>query len=214
MSTQITILSITANTPVDIYYSAATGSTLVVSGQSSFPYVFTIPSPVDQSDYVVECIDGQGCIIEQIFNITPTPTPSVTATPTITPTPTLTTTPTTSITPTITPTTTVTPTITSSITPTPTPTPVIATHKKGQNYFTSTVDACNDQISLQNLYTYISQSNLTPVLGATLYTTVINGTLYVPFNGGGYYYLMQWANATYYAVQINNFGEILDFTIC
>jgi hypothetical protein len=214
MSTQITILSITANTPVDIYYSAATGSTLVVSGQSSFPYVFTIPSPVDQSNYVVECIDGQGCIIEQIFNITPTPTPSVTATPTLTPTPTLTTTPTTSITPTITPTRTVTPTITSTKTPTPTPTSVVKSHLIGQNYFTSTTNVCNDQISLQQLYTYINQANLTPVLGVTLYTSSINGTLYVPYVGGGFYYLIKWANSTNYAIQISDFGEILNFTLC
>lgn len=214
MSTQITISSITANTPVDIYYSAATGSTLVVSGQTNFPYSFTIPSPVDQTNYVVECIDSENCVIEQIFNITPTPTPTITATQTTTPTPTLTPSPTHTITPSITSTPTVTPTITSTITPTPSTTPVIANHLKGQNSFNNSIDACSDQLSFQNLYTYISEANLTPVIGATLYTVETNSVLYVPFVGGGNYILIQWKGGTYYGVQINNSGEIMDFVIC
>lgn len=213
MSTLITISSITANTPVDIYYSAATGSTLVVSGQTSFPYSFTIPSPVDQTNYVVECIDSQSCVIEQIFNITPTPTPSVTLTSTVTSTPTVTPSVTNTVTPTITPTFTVTPTITSTITPTPSTTPVIAAHLKGQNSFINSTDACNDQITFQNLYTYKSVANLIPVLGAIVYTVESNSVLYVPFVGGGHYILMSW-NGVEYAVQINNSGQIIDFVNC
>lgn len=214
MSTQITISSITANTPVDIYYSASTGSTLVISGQSIFPYTFTIPSPVDQNNYVVECIDSQSCIILQLFNITPTPTPSATATPTVTPTQTITNTPTSTITPSITPTLTVTPTVTSTITPTPSTTPVVVSHIKGQNLLTNSLDACDDQISFQNIYTYINEANITPVLGATIYTVESNSVLYVPFVGGGNYILVKWYGGTYYAVQINDSGEILNFTMC
>lgn len=213
MSTQITITSITANTPVDIYYSAATGSTLVVSGQTSFPYTFVVPSPIDESNYIIECIDSQSCVIDVNFDITPTPTPSVTVTPTLTQTPTTTLTPTPTITSTITPTITVTPTITPTITPTPSTTPVISTHLKGQNSFSNSTSACGDQITFQNLYTYKSAANLVPVLGAIVYTVESNSVLYVPFVGGSNYILMNW-NGVQYAVQINNSGQIIDFVNC
>jgi hypothetical protein len=38
-------------------------------------------------------------------------------------------------------------------------------------------------MTIVNYYTYISQANLTPVIGATVYQTLAGGVLYNPFNG-------------------------------
>ncbi len=109
MSQQVTITSVTANTPVDIYYCDSTsGSCVFVSTVATFPYSFDVPDPYDETDIVIKIEDVNGCIDGDVIYITPTPTSSVT--PTMTKTPTQT--PTETQTPTVTPTMTQTPTTT------------------------------------------------------------------------------------------------------
>ena len=215
MSQQITITSITATTPVSIYYCNVLQSPtcVFVASVSSFPYTFEVPDPYDLTNFYIEIIDNSGCIDIQNVYVTPTPTPTLTRTPanTSTPTSTVTTTPTT--TPTQTPTNTPTPTITSTITPTPTTTPVISSHPIGQNVYLTSGSTCLDTITTTNYYTYISEANITPVSGATVYTTLAGGTLYNPYNGSSRWILMNWGG-TFYAVQIDSFGKILSFAVC
>ena len=130
MSQEVTITSVTANTPVEIYYCDSTsGSCVYVQTVSTFPYTFNVPDPYDFIDFVIKIVDTQGCVDGDIVYITPTPTPflSPQATPTVTPSITITptVTPSITITPTISPTRT--PSITPSITisPSPPPTPTI-----------------------------------------------------------------------------------------
>jgi hypothetical protein len=147
MAIQVTISSITGQSPYDIYICQTGGtSCFYMTTISSVPYIFDIPAPYNTSDaYMLKIIDNNGCTITGIepvttcSNVTPTITPTNTQTPTNTPTqtstptvtPTNTNTPTVTSTPgaspsptqTITPTVTSTPTITPTNTTTPTPTP-------------------------------------------------------------------------------------------
>jgi hypothetical protein len=214
MSQQVTILSVTANTPVDVYYcDSFSASCVFVNSVSVFPYTFDVPPPYDETDIVIKIIDSQSCIDGEIIPITPTPTSSVT--PTNTPTPTLT--PTNTQTPTQTntqtPTNTQTSTNTSTQTPTPTPTPVVASHFTGQNRFVTSGSVCGDIMTILPYYTYISQANSVPVVGATVYQTLVNTVLYNPYVGGNKYLKMKFGN-DFYVVQIDNNGEILSFVIC
>jgi hypothetical protein len=163
-----------------------------VATVSTFPYTFDVPDPYDYGDFIVKIIDTQNCEFGQTIQITPSPTPTTTITPTPTTSVTPTITPTTSVTPTITPTNTVTPTITPTITSTPTATPIIASHLIGNNLSVSSANTCSDTVTIVNYYTYISQANLVPIIGATVYQTNVGGTLYNPFNGGNKYLLMGW----------------------
>ena len=87
MSQQVTITSVTANTPVDIYYCDSTsGSCVYVSTVAVFPYTFNVPPPYIQTNIVIKIEDVNGCIDGDIIYITPTPTSSVTPTNTQTPT--------------------------------------------------------------------------------------------------------------------------------
>ena len=204
MSQSVTITSVTANTPVDIYYCDSFSANCVfVSTVSVFPYQFDVPAPYNEMDFVIKIIDTQGCNIGDMVFITPTPTSSVT--PTITQTPTGT--------PTQTPTQTGTPTQTPTNTATPTQTPSVATHFIGQNPFTTSGGVCNDIVTILPYYTYLSESNNIPVVGATIYQTLVNGVLYNPFNGNGNFYKMSFG-PYYYGVQINVNGEIVSFGIC
>jgi hypothetical protein len=131
MAIQVTISSITGQSPYDIYICQTGGtSCFYMTTIGSVPYVFDIPAPYNTSDaYMLKIIDNNGCVITGVEpvttcpNVTPTPTPTNTETPTNTPTQTST--------PTITPTTTMTPTPglspspTSTQTATPTNTPTI-----------------------------------------------------------------------------------------
>lgn len=214
MSQDVTIVSITANTPVDIYYcDSMSASCVYVSTQTTFPYTFQVPDPYDNGDFVVKIIDDENCEVGHTIEITPTPTPSVTPTitPTKTVTPTATKTPT--VTPTITPTKTVTPTITSTMTPTPTTTPVVAPHSIGLNLSSSSANTCNDSMSIVKYYTYISQANLTPVNGAIIYQTNVNGVLYNPYNGDNKYLKMVFGGNNY-VVLIGTSGQIINFQSC
>ena len=214
MSKLVTISSVTANTPVDIYYCDATsGSCVFVSGVTVFPYSFTVPSPYDEQNFLIKIIDSEGCIYGEFEYITPTPTPNPTTTPTNTPTQTGTPTQTQTQTPTNTPTLTQTPTQTQTQTPTLSTTPLIASHLRGQGIFTTSANTCPDILTYTNYYTYISEANLLPIAGATVYQTELNSVLYNPFNGLNKWIKLQFGTGTY-AVQIDNTGKILDFGLC
>ena len=137
MATQLTIDSITGQSPYDIYV-CQTGGTgcFYMTTINSVPYTFNIPAPYDNlSAYMLKVIDANGCIITgeepvtTCSNVTPTPTPTNTTTPTITPTntttPPVTSTPGASPSPTQTQTSTPTPTSTVTATPTNTTTPTV-----------------------------------------------------------------------------------------
>lgn len=214
MSQQVTITSVTANTPVEISYCYAnSGSCVDVATVSTFPYVFDVPDPYDLADFLVKIDDTQGCVYAQEVYITPTPTPSITPSQTITPTVTKTPTNTPSYTPTTTPTITVTSTVSPTVTPTPSATPVLTYIPKGQNTYTLSGTACGDIITSTNYYTYLNEASSIPVVGVKVYTTQFDGVLYNPFNGGNLYIKMVW-NGSNYAVRIDNVGNIVDFTFC
>lgn len=214
MSQQVTISSVTANTPVDVYYcDAFSGSCVFVSSASTFPFVFTVPSPYDQQDFIIKIVDFQGCEIGLLDTITPTPTPSITPSPTYTPTTTPTSTTTPTFTPTNTPTLTQTPTTTPTNTPSYTPTQVLVSHTTGQNLKCDENNACADTLSSNLLFNYLTEATTTPVLGITLYSTENNSVLYNPYNGGGQWLLMSWISGNY-AVKISSQGTIQDFTLC
>lgn len=128
MGVQVTISSLTGNSPYDLYVcdTSLTACTYVVTF-SLPPYVFDLPAPYDTaSDFCIKVVDADGCWIVSCKTpsgtpivITPTPTKTITPTPTITSTQT----PTQTITSTQTLTPTVTPGLSPTETPTPTPTP-------------------------------------------------------------------------------------------
>jgi uncharacterized delta-60 repeat protein len=215
---QVVITSITANTPVDIYYcNSFSASCVFVSTVSVFPYEFSIPSPYSEDNFIIKIIDSVGCIIGDPIFVTPTPTSSLTPTPTptntITPTITITSTPTNTKTPTNTPTNTETPTNTPTNSVTPTQTPAVAYHYRGQNSYTTSGDVCNDVVTILPYYTYISESNTIPVINATIYETLLNGVLYNPFNGEDKFYKMSFGEYFYW-VQIDINGDITSFEVC
>lgn len=124
MPYEVTIPSVTANTPVDIYYcNFLLDSCVYVATVSTFPYTFVVPQSYVGQGLYIKIIDTNGCIVS---DVTPTPTPSIT--PSITPSKSMTPTPglSPSATPTVTPTKTETPTPTPTISNTPPPTPSIS----------------------------------------------------------------------------------------
>lgn len=214
MSQQVTITSVTANTPVEIFYCDSFSANCVyVSTVSVFPYTFTVPVPYAENNIVIKIEDTNGCIDGEVIPITPAPTssltPTVTRTPTNTPTQTLTQT----ITPTITPTQTATPTITPTITPTPTGTPALSLHLVGQSKFMTANEACSDQLTFLNYYTYINEANSMPVIGVKIYTTAFGVTLFNPYNGNNMYTKFVFGGNNY-AVQVDTSGMITDFASC
>ncbi len=85
MSQQVTIYSVSAQTPVSIYYSGYTDLTpqLVQSGVTFFPYTFIVPSPSADDTFIVRIVDNVGCILDGLYwLVTPTQTPTNTSTPT------------------------------------------------------------------------------------------------------------------------------------
>ena len=214
MGQEVIITSVTANTPVDIYYcDSMSASCVFVSTVSTFPYIFNVPDPYDTQDFIIKIVDTQGCVDGDTVYITPTPTPSITPSTPLTPTNTSTQTPTPTQTPTNTSTQTSTPTQTPTYSPTPSVTPVIASHLIGQNAYVTSTNVCNDTITITNYYTYISQSNLVPVIGVKVYTVSVNSVLYNVYNGNNRWIKMAFGS-DYYAVQINNLGDIIDFVYC
>lgn len=214
MSQQVTINSVTANTPVQIYYCDSMSANCVyVATVSVFPYTFDVGAPYDTDNIVIKIIDTQSCVDGQLIYITPTQTANPTPTPTQTKTTTPTHTATPTNTPSVSPTHTATPTHTTTNTPTLTVTPAIASHRIGNNLSISSASTCTNTITLTNYYTYISEANNTPVIGATVYKTLAGGVLYNPFNGANRYLLMQWGSY-YYVTQINSQGKITNYQLC
>lgn len=214
MSQQVTITSVTANTPVDIYYCDSTsGSCVFVSTVSVFPYSFDVPDPYDETDFIVKIEDVNGCIDGEIVYITPTPTSSVT--PTMTQTPTVT--PTETQTPTVTPTMTITPTTTITTTPTTTPTPsttpVFSLHLVGQNTFSTSANTCSDTLTFINYYTYINEADAVPVVGVKIYQTAFGGVLFNPYNGNNRFTKFTFGGNNY-AVQVDGTGTIVSYVPC
>lgn len=214
MSQQVTITSVTANTPVDIYYCDSTsGSCVFVSTVAVFPYTFDVPDPYDETDIVIKIEDVNGCIDGDIIYITPTPTSSVTPTVTQTPTNTPTTTQTPTVTPTITQTPTTTITTTPTNTPTPSTTPVFSLHLIGQNTFPSSANTCSDTLTFTNYYTYINEANLVPVVGVKIYQTAFGGSLFNPYNGNNRFTKFTFGGNNY-AVQVDTSGNIVSYVAC
>ena len=212
MSELVNILAVTANTPVEIYYcDSVSGDCVYVSTVSVFPYEFIVPEPYSEGNFLVKIVDTQSFEYGEIVNITPTPTPSTTPpnTPTVTQTPQVSVTPT--ITPSITPTLTQTPTITPTITPTVTTTPMIYPHAIGQNTFILSGDTCEDELTVQNYYTYLSDGNISA--GIVVYTSTFGGVLYNPYNGGDKFIKMVWGSDIY-EVRIASNGSIISYTLC
>jgi hypothetical protein len=55
MAQQVEITSVTANTPVNIYYcDSMSGNCVSVATVSVFPYTFTVPDPYDLEDIVIK----------------------------------------------------------------------------------------------------------------------------------------------------------------
>lgn len=214
MSQQVTITSVTANTPVEIYYcNSMSGDCVFVSTVSVFPYFFDVPPPYDESNIIIKIEDVNGCVDGEVIFITPTPTSSVTPTMTRTPTntPTQTQTPTRTPTQTQTPTTTI--TTTPTTTPTPSTTPAFALHLIGQNTFVTSANTCSDTLTLVNYYTYLNEANTVPVVGVRIYQTAFGGTLFNPYNGQNRFTKFTFGGNNY-AVQVDVTGLIVSFVLC
>jgi hypothetical protein len=121
MAIQVSIYSVTGQSPYDVYVCQSDGSNcFYMTTVSSFPYTFNIPAPYNtSSSYLLKLIDDNGCVISGVQEVTSCNTETQTPTPTITTTPTVT--PTSTQTPTVTPTVTNTPTVTTTTTSTQTP---------------------------------------------------------------------------------------------
>jgi hypothetical protein len=214
MSQQVTINSVTANTPVEIFYcNSSSGSCVSVATVSSFPYTFSVPPPYDETNIVIKIEDNNNCIDGEIIYITPTPTSSVTPTVTKTPTNTPTTSQTQTNTPTVSSTQTSTPTTTPTFTPTPSVTPAFALHLIGQNTFSTSANTCSDTLTLVNYYTYINQANTIPVVGVKIYQTAFGGALFNPYNGNNRFTKFTFGGNNY-AVQVDGDGTITSFVAC
>lgn len=231
MSETVKINSVTANTPVDVYYcDSMSASCVFVASVSTFPFEFDVPNPYDETDFLIKIIDSEGCIEGRYIYVTPTPTqtPTITQTMTQTPSysptqtisPTVTNSPTVSPTPSVTKTQTptVTPTVTITKTPIQTPTitptvPVIISHNVGQIYSLNSGTTCASLMTILKYYTYASEASTIPVVNATVYTFVFGGVLYSPLVGNGLFYKMTFGSSNY-AVKVDNFGKIINFALC
>lgn len=214
MSQQVTITSVTANTPVEIFYCDSTsGSCVYVSTVSVFPYTFDIPAPYNETDFVIKIEDVNGCVDGDIVYITPTPTSSVTPTMTQTPTNTASSTQTPTVTPTVTQTPSTTITTTPTNTPTPTTTPVFSLHLVGQNTYSTSANTCSDTLTLTNYYTYINEADSVPVIGVKIYQNAFGGVLFNPYNGQNRFTKFTFGGNNY-AVQVDGSGIIVSFVVC
>jgi hypothetical protein len=214
MSQQVTITSVTANTPVEIFYCDSTsGSCVYVSTVAVFPYTFNVPPPYNETNFVIKIEDVNGCIDGDIVYITPTPTSSVTPTMTQTPTNTASSTQTPTVTPTVTQTPTTTITTTPTNTPTPSTTPVFSLHLVGQNTFPTSANTCSDTLTLTNYYTYINEADSVPVIGVKIYQNAFGGVLFNPYNGQNRFTKFTFGGNNY-AVQVDGSGIIVSFVVC
>jgi len=65
MAVQVTISSVTGQSPYDVYVCQTNGSAcFYITTISSTPYIFDIPVPYNNlSAYMLKLIDGNNCII-------------------------------------------------------------------------------------------------------------------------------------------------------
>lgn len=65
MAVQVTISSVTGQSPYDVYVCQTNGlACFYITTISSTPYVFDIPAPYNNlSAYMLKLIDGNNCII-------------------------------------------------------------------------------------------------------------------------------------------------------
>jgi hypothetical protein len=71
MAVQVTINSITGQSPYEIYICQSDGSgCFYVTTITTTPYVFDIPSPYDtSSSYMLKVVDAFNCVITGIQNV-------------------------------------------------------------------------------------------------------------------------------------------------
>jgi hypothetical protein len=214
MPLQVTIQSVTANTPVDIYVCNSLGlSCTYVSTVATFPYTFTVSDVYATTNFIIKIDDTQGCIETQTIQVTPTPTPTLTPSQTVTPSVTPTNTPTTSSSPTPTRTNAVSHTPTRTVTPTPTSTPFAYSHYIGRFLWDNPDDACSDTMTVTQYYTYFFDTPTIPVVGSPIYQNIVAGILVNPVNQNSQWRKLQFGSS-FYAVQINTSGIIIDFQLC
>jgi hypothetical protein len=73
MAIQVSIYSVTGQSPYDVYVCQSDGSNcFYMTTVSSFPYTFNIPAPYNtSSSYLLKLIDNNGCIISGVQDVTP-----------------------------------------------------------------------------------------------------------------------------------------------
>lgn len=214
MSQQVSITSVTANTPVNIFVCEANGSGCTyVATVEVFPFQFEVDDTYSTQNFIIKIIDTAGCEDQVPILITPTPTPSLTPFPTVTPSPTTTVQPTTTqtLTPTRTPGSTPTPTLTT--TPTPTATSLVYAHRIGRFTYPMPASACLDTLLLTSYYTSYIETPTIPVVGARVYQSTFGGTLFSPINQNNQWRIMVFVGVNY-AVQVDTSGYITDFVAC
>ena len=71
MAVQVTINSITGQSPYDIYICQSGGTgCFYITTVSTIPYVFDIPAPYDvSSSYMLKIIDSNNCVITGTQNV-------------------------------------------------------------------------------------------------------------------------------------------------
>ena len=71
MAVQVTISSITGQSPYDVYICQSNGSgCFYISTITTTPYVFDIPSPYDTSaSYQLKVVDANNCTITGVENV-------------------------------------------------------------------------------------------------------------------------------------------------
>jgi hypothetical protein len=71
MAVQVTINSITGQSPFDVYICESNGTgCFYISTITSTPYVFDIPSPYDtSSSYQLKVVDANNCTINGVENV-------------------------------------------------------------------------------------------------------------------------------------------------
>jgi outer membrane biosynthesis protein TonB len=152
MAIQVTINSITGQSPYDIYICQSGGTgCFYIATISSLPYSFDIPYPYNTSSaYTLKIIDNNQCVItgdQYVGQTCITPTPTVTTTQTETPTQTPAQTETPTNTTTNTPTNTITQTSTPTVTPTQTQTPGVVRYSFSVSTGNTLNQACSSSPS-------------------------------------------------------------------
>ena len=79
--------------------------------------------------------------------------------------------------------------------------------------FPTSANTCSDTFTSVNYYTYISQANTVPVIGAVIYQTAFGGSLYNPYNGNNRFTKFTFGGNNY-AVQVDTSGMITSFVAC